>query len=180
MHIIAETNRLLLRELELRDADSLFEMDSNRQVLTHAGAAMTGIEQSRKRIESIRTQYREYGSGRFAVVESKTDEFVGCCGIRFIEGPRNGHTKFYSLGYRFIPRYWGKGYATEAAAASLKYGFGVLDLQKVFAMADIGNIASRRVLEKIGMKQYGTFMNEGHEAVWLELTKNEWLRTNDI
>lgn len=67
-----------------------------------------------------------------------------------------------------------KGYATEAARASLNYGFNELKLNEIYAMADSDNAASRLVLEKTGMRYLEKFDLEGYAHDWFEITRTEW------
>jgi [ribosomal protein S5]-alanine N-acetyltransferase len=82
------------------------------------------------------------------------DEFIGWCGLKMVNGE-------IDLGYRFMPAYWGKGYATEAATATLGYGHKNLQIEKITAHGHINNIASQIVLEKIRMRFVGEGMDEG-------------------
>jgi ribosomal-protein-alanine N-acetyltransferase len=67
-----------------------------------------------------------------------------------------------------IRRYWGQGFATEAAQASVDYGFQVLNLPVLYAIADMQNLASRAVLAKVGLRHVGVFDQEGVPTAWLE------------
>lgn len=75
------------------------------------------------------------------------------------------------LGYRFMSQYWGKGYATEANAASLELGFKTLHLKKIIAMVMPLNTASIRVLEKLGFKYEKDLLEEDQEVRWYTLYK---------
>jgi RimJ/RimL family protein N-acetyltransferase len=77
----------------------------------------------------------------------------------------NGHTDFYDFGYRMMRRFWGKGYATESGIAAFRYGTDTMQLKEIFAMTDVDNLASRRVLEKVGLKYIETF-NYDAEPNW--------------
>ncbi len=72
-----------------------------------------------------------------------------------MNGPRRGQAE---LGYLLARPYWGRGLMTEAAGLTAAYGFGTLGLARLIAFADVQNIASRRVLEKIGMRAQGSEM----------------------
>jgi len=122
----------------------------------------------------IRQQYIHNGIGRWAVIEKDTNHFVGWAGLKLVKEPTNGHVNYYDLGYRFIKKYWGKGYATECAKASLDYGFAQLKADEIFAMTDAGNDASRRVLEKAGFTQDGTLYDDGILHNWFKISKETW------
>lgn len=164
-----ETKRLLLRELFPSDDLGMFELDSNPEVHRYLGNnPVTDIEQSREAIANIRQQYIDNGVGRWAVILKETNEFIGWSGLK-LEKNVNGHDQFYDLGYRFIQRHWGKGYAIETANAFVNYGFNKLNLDTINAYADAGNKASRNVLEKAGLQYVNTFEYEGEEEVWYEM-----------
>lgn len=164
-----ETERLYFRELEPTDDAGMFELDSNPEVHTYLGKnPIKTIEESRIAISSIMEQYRTNGIGRWAVLLKETGEFIGWAGLK-LERNVNGHDSHYDLGYRFIQKHWGKGYASEAAAAFVDYGFNVMKLEKINATADPSNAASRKVLERAGLKFIETFDHEGDEEVWYEM-----------
>jgi ribosomal-protein-alanine N-acetyltransferase len=89
----------------------------------------------------------------------------------------NGKRNFYDIGYRFIPRFWGKGYATESALAVLDYGFNELNIKTIFGAAEIDNIASNKVLQKIGLRFINEFHFENGIANWYELKKEDYEQT---
>ena len=78
-----ETERLLLRELLASDAESMFELNSDSQVMKYTGdKPFTHLDQSREVIESIRQQYQRFGVGRWAAVLKNTNEFIGWAGLK--------------------------------------------------------------------------------------------------
>jgi [ribosomal protein S5]-alanine N-acetyltransferase len=172
MKLTIETERLILRELLPEDDKGMFELDSDADVHTYLGKQpLTRIEQSREMIEFIRKQYADNGIGRWAVIEKSTNTFVGWSGLKLMKEITNGHVNYYDLGYRFIKKYWGKGYATETALATRDYAFKEMNLKEIYAMAELGNKASRHVLEKIGMKHEGVFDFMGDPHDWFKMTK---------
>lgn len=169
MRTSIETERLLLRELLPTDDVGMFELDSNPQVHIYLGnKPVTSIEQVREAIANIRQQYLENGIGRWAVILKETNEFIGWSGLK-LEKNVNGYETFYDLGYRFIQKHWGKGYAYETAKAFVDFGFNDMKLEKINAYADFDNLASRRVLEKIGMHFVNAFDDEGTQEAWYEI-----------
>jgi ribosomal-protein-alanine N-acetyltransferase len=175
MEIFASTPRLILRELIPADTAGMFELDSDEAVHLYLGNnPVKTITEASAVIDMIRQQYKDNGIGRWAVVEKDTNHFVGWAGLKLIKEPTNGHVNYYDLGYRFIRRYWGKGYATECATASLNYGFNRLKADRIFAITDAGNAASRHVLEKVGFKQDGAFYDNGILHNWFEISKHTW------
>lgn len=169
MKIFVETERLILREIVHDDIDGLFELDSNPKVHKYLGNKP--VQDKEKLIEVInfiRNQYIENGIGRWAMVEKSTNNFLGWTGLKFVKENINNHSNYYDLGYRLIEKYWGKGFATESAIASLKYGFENLGLNKIYAAAHIDNIASNKILSKIGFEWIENFEYDGSTHSWYE------------
>ena len=165
-----ETERLLLREVIASDVDGMFELDSNPNVHIYIGGkAVTTIEQSAAYIENLQQQYKDFGTGRWAVILKETNEFLGWSGIKFITDEINNHKNFYEIGYRFIEKHWGKGYATEAGKAFIEYAFNNLKADAVYAYADAGNENSRKILEKLGLRYVNSFEYQEELEVWYEL-----------
>lgn len=176
MKIFVETDRIILRELTLADAASMFKMDSDPEVHKYLGnKPFTNIRESEDNIRFIRDQYVANGIGRWAVIDKESNEFVGWGGLKFITTPTNDHIHFYEVGYRFLKEHWGKGYATESAKASLKYAFEEMNLETVYAMAHGENAGSRHALQKSGLKITGHFDHEGIKCDWFEISKTDWL-----
>jgi [ribosomal protein S5]-alanine N-acetyltransferase len=167
-----ETERLIMRELELSDALGLFELDSNPEVLKYIGVdAVKTIEESESVVRMLQQQYAENGIGRWAVIEKSTGEFMGWSGLKLYREPINNQTNIYELGYRFIPRYWGRGFATESARAWVDFAFEELKIDKLFAVTDLEHDSSKNVLHKVGFKDIEVFKYNGEDVNWLEVTK---------
>ncbi|MGB0431942.1 MAG: GNAT family N-acetyltransferase [Bacteroidia bacterium] len=172
-HLVLETDRLYMRVFKKEDAKSMFEMDSDPLVHKYLGnKPYTDIAQVYKYIDWVRSQYIQNGIGRFSAFLKGTNEFIGWSGLK-IESEIRDYT-YNDLGYRFLQIHWGKGYATETAKAWLKYGFNELKLEKIDAAADVDNIGSNKVLQKIGMKKTEQFMFEGELCNWYEMAKSEY------
>ncbi len=169
MKIFAETDRLILREFMLSDDKAMFELDSDPEVHRYLGnKPVTDIAQSREIIDRVRKQYIDNGIGRWAMIEKKSGEFVGWCGLKLNTETINGHTNFYDLGYRLIKRYWGSGYATEAALAVLEYGFLEMQLPVIYGMAATDNAASNQILKKLGFVFVETYTYQDILHNWYE------------
>jgi ribosomal-protein-alanine N-acetyltransferase len=173
MNATIETNRLTLRKIIPSDAEGIFLLDSNPNAHEFLGnQPVISIEESREYIANIRNQYLENGIGRYAVILKETNTFIGWCGIKFITEPENGHVNFYEIGYRFIENYWGQGFGYESAKAWLDYGFNIMNIKTMYASANIENVGSRRILEKLGMQQKNEFDWNGIACLWYELNAN--------
>jgi RimJ/RimL family protein N-acetyltransferase len=171
MSTIIETDRLLIREITFDDLNGMFELDSDTEVHKYLGNDLVkSIDESEKIIAFIRQQYSENGIGRWVMIEKESDNFIGWTGFKFISETINGHTGYYDLGYRMMPRYWGKGYATESAKACLTYGRETLKLKPIYAMADAENTVSKNVLIKTGFTPAGSFIYHDILHHWFEIS----------
>lgn len=176
-NLFIETDRLILRELQADDREGFFRMDSDPAVHRYLyQSPIQTIEEADEAILFIQSQYQQYGTGRLAVLDRETNAFLGWAGIKFIEGPMNGLSNFYEIGYRFAQRYWGKGYATEATKAIVAYGFQQFQTDAFYAITDIDNQGSRKVLEKSGFQYEGNFDLEGLPVTWYVLSREDWAK----
>ena len=174
MNIRIETERLILRPFQEDDVDRLFLLDSNPEVMKYVGQKpLTKKEQSAEVIKMVQKQYAEKGIGRWAVIEKESNLLIGWSGLKLIDYEINGHQNFYEIGYRFLPEFWGKGYATESVNPFVKMGFSEFKAEKLYAYADVYNLASLNVLKKIGFKEKGTFIDDtdGVECIWYEISR---------
>lgn len=160
MDVIIETDRLLLRLFTINDTALIYDLNQDPEVIRYTGDPIRDPEHAREVLEkTILPQYALYNHGRWAVHLKPGLEFIGWCGLK-ARPERNE----IDLGYRFSRNFWGKGYATEAAFACLKYGFEQLGLPRIVGRAMPGNLASLKVLEKCGMSYIGEEIIEGHPA----------------
>ena len=175
MNVYIETPRLLIREIRKVDATGIFELDTDPEVHRYLGnKPITTMEEAQSAIEFIQSQYRENGIGRWAVIEKESGCFIGWTGLKLITTPINKHVNYYDLGYRFIRKYWGKGYAQETIAPSLEYGFNQLQTGEIYAIADVGNAASNAILQKNRFRLMETFYLDKELHNWFKLSKQEW------
>jgi len=170
MDLVLETKRLLLRPMEIEDAEALFAMDSNPNVHLYLGnEPLTDIEQCYDYIKSIQNQYIQNGIGRFAMVIKDTNEVIGWAGLKFITKEENGRTNFYDIGYRLQEKHWRKGYALEAATTWLDHAFNKMKIPTVYASAHVDNLGSNTILQKIGLHLKETYLHHGIPCYWYEL-----------
>ncbi len=156
-----ETERLLLRDKTPDDVGFMHRLLSDPAVMRYVGEGRPrGLEEVRAGLEKHIAHQQAHGFSLWLVLERAAGEPIGDCGLMHLEeGPE------VEVGYRFVPEAWGRGYATEAAEASLAYGFDVLGLDEIVAVAYPDNAASRRVMEKIGMRYDGRGMYYGNDSV---------------
>jgi RimJ/RimL family protein N-acetyltransferase len=148
MDVVIETDRLLLRTFTEGDAPLLYQLNLDPEVIRYTHDPITDVEHARKILNDvILPQYVLYGHGRWAVHLRSNLEFTGWCGLKHLP-----ETNEVDLGYRFMKKFWGNWYATEAALACIEYGFNKLDLHQIVGRALPGNLSSIKVLGKCGMK----------------------------
>ena len=170
MKLILKTERLILREMLVSDAEALFEMDSNPKVHQYLwNKPLKNSSEVQSYIESVKNQYLENNIGRFVIVLKETNELIGWAGLKYNTEMVNNKIHFYDIGYRLNERFWGKGYASEASFAWLDYGFNVMKIKVMEAAAHSDNIASNKILLKIGLKMTEQYLEDGVYWNWYEL-----------
>lgn len=143
-----ETRRLLLRSFTLNDANALHWLYSQRDLFRYMSNQKPLLwEDTEELIDSFTENWRKHNFGVWAVVDKNHQELIGHCGFKFLE-----YTKDVQIGYLLAKPYWGRGLATEAAEVALKYAFEVAKLNRIVGVATPENLASRRVMEKLGMQ----------------------------
>lgn len=177
MKIHIETDRLLMRDFIDEDVQSMFEMDSDPEVHTFLGnKPITNLEEAKTTIDYIKSQYIENGIGRWAVVEKRSGEFIGWSGFKLISDIVNERTGYYDLGYRFLKKNWGKGYASETAMALLNHGFMELGFTEIVGIADIAHTASNVILKKVGLIKRNEFVYDGTPHNFYSLSREEFIK----
>ncbi|ACU07690.1 GCN5-related N-acetyltransferase [Flavobacteriaceae bacterium 3519-10] len=160
MKSILETPRLLLRALHPADAESFYRLNLNPNVIRYTGnSPFKDVGEAKAFLERY-PDYQLNGYGRWAVISKETDVFIGWCGLKFGEIPNET-----DIGFRFFEEEWNKGYATESAAACIRYGFEQLNLRRIVGRAMKANTASIKVLEKIGLVHERDVIFDGMEGV---------------
>ena len=163
---ILETSRLILRELDSKDAKNFYDLNSNPNVIKYTGnSAFKNIEEAKEFLENY-TDYKFNGYGRWAVILKTTDKFIGWCGLKFDELENET-----DIGFRFFEEEWNKGYATESAIACIHYGFEKLKLKRIIGRAMKENVGSIKVLEKIGLEYEKNAVLAGKDAVIYKIEK---------
>ncbi len=160
MVAILETERLRLRAWTHADAEALFAICRDAEVMRHigTGAPHQNPDETRRFLAWAVAYQKERGFCRWAVVEKSSQTIIGSCGFVRIESLGE-----IELGYLFDRKAWGQGFATEAAGACLNYGFEKLKFSQVIALTSPEHSASQHVLEKIGFTRQGVKQVEGDE-----------------
>ncbi len=157
MAVIIETLRLTLSRFTENDAPLIQQLNSDYDVVKYLHEPiLETVEKAKQILEDVILPQYKLNLGRWVVYTKEGKEFIGWCGLKYRQEAQE-----IDLGYRFIKSSWGKGYATEAAKAALQYGHQNLKLEKIIAHAHIDNIASQKILEKIGMQYVGEGMDDG-------------------
>ena len=152
-----QTPRLRLRPFTSADADALFALHSNAFVLRYWDSPPWADPSRAGRFIAACRQLAEEGSGaRLAIDRGSDGLFLGWCALT----QWNPDYRSASLGYCLAEAAWGQGYATEAARAVLWWAFETLDLNRVQSETDTRNLASARVLEKVGFVREGTLRED--------------------
>ena len=154
--ILLKTERLILRCFTAADAEHLHTLDNDPEVMRYLnGGAPTPMEIIKKEILPRFLMYDDERPvfGFWAAVEEASGNFVGWFSLRLAVD----HPAEAILGYRLLRSTWGKGYATEGVKALIAKGFSASDLQRITATTYEDNIASRRVMEKVGMTHVRSF-----------------------
>lgn len=166
---ILETERLLIRDIEVEDKEDMFKLHSDPEVQKYTGEPVVeSVEEMEQRIRARHKEYKELGYGRWALIEKASNTLIGWAGLLYLE-----EFDQIDIGYRLRKEFWGKGYATEASVAILKYGFETLGLEEIIAIAYPANVGSIRVMQKTGMQYYKTAEYEEGDggAIWYRMDK---------
>lgn len=162
---VIETPRLVLRRFEMADVAAFLAYRNDPQVARYQSWISTSADEARTFIEE--QQYIEPGQAgewfQFAVALRGTNDLIGDVGL----GMRRDEPRQATIGYSFAQPYQRQGYATEAVRAVLGYAFATLDLHRVTATVDCRNDASFALLERIGMRREGHYL----DCCWF---KGEW------
>ena len=151
-----ETKRLVLRPMLESDFESLLLIFTDPKVMAAFNHPLFNLEQMSRWLSRNLKHQNEFGYGLFSVILKETGELIGDCGLEVMEDMGAAE-----LGYDFRSIFWNQGYATEAATAVRDYAFQVLRLPRLISLIRLGNQASRRVAEKVGMTLAAEFERYG-------------------
>jgi len=162
--MIFETERLLVRPWTVDDVEGAFQMFGDPEVMRYLGrygAADTvpSLEAMRERlgkmVERLATMPELQGWFSAAVVEKASGGVVGGSILKPLPDGNDVYTPDIEVGWHFARAHWGKGYATESGAGAIRYGFEVKGLDVIHSLVYSDNLASRRVMEKLGLAHEG-------------------------
>jgi ribosomal-protein-alanine N-acetyltransferase len=175
---VLETERLILREIRPDDVEDVFRIYSDPQVIRYWGSApLIAIDEARLKIQSTAEAFQAREGIRWAFTRKGEDRLIGSGGHwRLLKQHQRSE-----IGYELAPEHWGQGLVAEAFGAILRFGFERMGLHSVEAHIDPANVASRRVLEKLGFVQEGYFReNYFFDGVFTDtavfsLLKRDWV-----
>ncbi|HEX4222237.1 MAG TPA: GNAT family N-acetyltransferase [Pseudonocardiaceae bacterium] len=156
MTVFLTTDRLVLRRFTMHDADHLVELDSDPRVMRFltGGKPTPRADIENRVLPAILRCYSLGPAGRWVVEDRATGAFLGWISL---DPGENGDTEQVELGYRLRADTWGHGYATEGSRALVRAAFEYIGVGRVWAQTMAVNTASRRVMEKAGLRYVRTF-----------------------
>ncbi len=159
---IFTSERLGFRNWKVDDVDLLYKLNSNEEVMRYFPSVQTK-EQCAEFIIRMQKQFKKNKFCYFAVDLLGTEEFIGFVGISE-QTYEIDFNPSVDIGWRLLPEFWGKGYATEGAKACLQYGFETIKLDKIISVAPTINIPSITVMKKVGMQKVKLFNHPSLKA----------------
>ena len=165
-----ETARLRLRPFTPADLDALCRITRDPEVMRFIsyGRPITR-EETAANLHNIIENFRRRGFGRWALVEKAGGALLGYCGLA-----RPAEAAGVELVYMLARRAWGRGLATEASTAVLRFAFEEVGLERVYAYTMPGNQRSRRTLERLGMEYLGDDSYYGYACACYTLARAHW------
>lgn len=162
---VLETQRLVLRHWTDTDLEPFHSICSDPRVMQFVGDGQAwSLERTKDFIDRAVAQSQQHGYCQWALSLKDDGTLIGFCG--FVPAEHGAE-----VGWRLAFQHWGRGLATEAAQAAMKYGFEKLGFERIIATVQSGNQASLRVVEKLGMHEEGSIERNGREVLVFAITK---------
>ncbi|BAU14233.1 putative acetyltransferase [Leptolyngbya sp. NIES-3755] len=164
-----ETERLWLRPFRNEDLDRMAELFGDPEVMRYISSGTKTRAELEAEFPAMLERWSGSGFGMWAMIEKTSRILLGRCGLIYLNG-----TPEVELGYMLDKTYWNRGFVTEASIACLRFGFEQAGLERIVAIAQPENIASQRVMQKVGM----TFEKNAHyyktDVVYYAISKDEF------
>lgn len=152
MNVRLQTERLDLVRPAPEHLDGLHAMNGDGEVMRYISGKAETLDETAAGIERMASRWDDWGYGWFVLVERATGSVVGMAGIGHIDRDID---KPAEIGWRLVRHAWGKGYASEAARAVLRWAFESKAFDELLAVADPDNAASIGIMNKLGMRYRG-------------------------
>jgi RimJ/RimL family protein N-acetyltransferase len=170
--VVLQTERLTLRQLTLEDVPALAQILGDPEVMRYSVRGVLSEDATTEFVMWSIQCYALYGFGPWAIVETASGRLIGFCALNqeMVDGVEE-----VEIGYRLAQLYWGHGFATEIARATLAYGFANLGLRSIIAIVQPANVASIRVIQKLG---FNAFVYSQYHRLGVRiyrLDRDEWL-----
>ena len=159
-----ETARLWLEPFAPEHAQGLHAMNADPEVMRFLDGPQT-FEQTQGGITRVAARWAELGYGWWALIEKETGDLVGAACLQNTENKLENPLE---IGWRLVPAAQGKGYATEAGQAAMDYAFEVIKAKRIISVAHPDNIASQKVMQRLGMTDIGLSTHYGEMCVTYE------------
>jgi len=173
-----ETDRLILKEIELENTKSIFDIFSNEQIMMHYGQfPMKSIEEAENLITIFHENFKNSKGIRWGILLKKENRIIGTCGYH---NWNKRHSRA-EIGYELSIDSWGRGYIKEALKAVIDYGYEVMDLNRIEAVVYPENKVSIKSLVNQGFKkeglleEYALFRNVYQDLIMFSLLRKSWI-----
>jgi len=169
--VVAQTARVLIRELENSDTPALSKILGDPSVMEFSSKGALTEADTVRFIEWCSGSYQENGYGQWALIEKKSGALMGFCGLSHatVDGIDE-----VEIAYRLAHDQWGKGLASEAAHIVLEHGFSICNIESIVGIVSPHHGASIRVLEKIGFQSFSQTRYNGLDVRVYRLAKYAW------
>jgi [ribosomal protein S5]-alanine N-acetyltransferase len=176
-HSQMESERIMLRPVSLNNAEDMFEYNSDEETTRFIYDPHTDLDQTKRMIANY---YFKEPIGKYSIVLKDSNKMIGTVEFRVHDYNNSGE-----LGFTLNRHFWGHGYMTEAGKLILELAFPILDLDRVYAGHDVRNVASGRVLKRLGMTYEGTHRRDQKvkgvltDTAYYSILKDEYLKVEN-
>ncbi|SPL72496.1 GNAT family N-acetyltransferase [Acinetobacter stercoris] len=157
MNITLDTERLRLRQWHISDLPLFTQLNADPRVMQYFPKILN-FQESNALAEKFKSLIQQNGWGFWAAELKKDRTFIGFVGLHY-QPSQFEFSPCVEIGWRLAYQFWNKGYATEAANACLAFAFDQLELESIVAFTTVGNHASERVMQRLGMHYVQNFMH---------------------
>lgn len=166
---IIQTHRLTLEPFAAHHLDGLTKLGADESVMRFLGGVQTR-EETLESIHRVQARWEKYGHSWWAIFLKGTDTLIGSACLQHLA---HDETEPLEIGWRLLPEFQGQGYATEAGRAAMEFGFTTVGVEYICAVADPNNIASCKVMERLGMTYSGVKTYYDTPCAFYEIRKED-------